>query len=120
MHGFFSATGFFSSLLIEFVCFSNICSFAKQNYLSAFQLQKSRTTASNIFLSNFFSFWSLEMIAALQTSESDQNYKLNLTKASSKLGRAQSEVAIRQLIARLMQKSCADLYVSVKDLRSDV
>ncbi|KAL5582967.1 hypothetical protein UlMin_015409 [Ulmus minor] len=50
-----------------------------------------------------------EMINALQKSESDENYKQVLIKASDKLGKARNEAEIRMLLHDLMQKNNANL-----------
>ncbi|EXC24919.1 hypothetical protein L484_011785 [Morus notabilis] len=49
-----------------------------------------------------------EMIAALQKSEGDHNYKHDLRKASDKLGKAHNEADIRLLVEGLMQKNGAN------------
>ena len=60
------------------------------------------------------------MIMALQKSEKDQNYKHDLIKASDKLGKVRGEAEIRQLINGLMQKTGANLYVSLVTLTCDL
>lgn len=52
------------------------------------------------------------MITALQKSESDQNYKSDLIKASEKLRKALTEANIRLLADSMLQKNVAEMYVS--------
>lgn len=53
-----------------------------------------------------------EMIAALKKSESEQDYKHILLKASEKLGKAYTEPEIRLLVEGLSQKNSVDMYMT--------
>lgn len=45
--------------------------------------------------------------------KSDPNYKLDLKKASEKLGKALNEAQVRSLVESLLQKNDADMYVDI-------
>ncbi|XP_077225443.1 chromatin assembly factor-1 (FASCIATA1) (FAS1) [Tasmannia lanceolata] len=49
------------------------------------------------------------MILALQMAESHHNYKMDLMKASDKLGKALNEAHIRSLVESLLQRNSADM-----------
>lgn len=56
------------------------------------------------------------MMAALQKSGSDSNYKHDLCKASEKLVKVHNEGAIRSYMDNLLQKNGADMYVFAASL----
>lgn len=53
------------------------------------------------------------MISMLSMPKGDPNYKLDLKKASEKLGKALNEVQIRSLVQSLLQKNDTDMYVGI-------
>lgn len=48
--------------------------------------------------------------------KSDPNYKLDMKKASEKLGKALNEAQVRSLVESLLQKNDADMYVDISFL----
>lgn len=52
------------------------------------------------------------MMMALQKSDSDQNYKHDLIKATEKLGKVRREEDIRSFVNDLLQRNGSHLYVS--------